>query len=92
MIATEADEDRFRPEADAESIEHTALDSCRKSEHITCRRATSIDQRQRVFGRNPHIAVRVAATEAGAFNEPRRGDLDEAGMCWKRRRSGQRGP
>jgi hypothetical protein len=88
VIATEADEHRLRPEADAKSIEHPALNPCGKSQHITCRRATTIDQSQRVFGRDPNLAIAVAALESACSISHAAGSFSSAGTCCKRRRLG----
>ena len=70
MIAAETDENRLRLEADAKSIEHPALDACGKSQHITCRCATTVDQGEGMFGRDPNRAVAVTAAEPGPLDQP----------------------
>src|SRR5690606_1600071 len=69
-VVTEPGEYRFRPKRHPEPFEHGALDPRREPQHVACRRAAAIDDRERVLARQSHRAVCMATLESRALDQP----------------------
>src|SRR5690606_19897401 len=77
-VVVEADEDRFRPQTDRETLFDGALHGRRETDDIRGGSPATIHERERMLAREAHGSVHVAFREPGALNQPRRGNLDSA--------------
>src|SRR5436190_23999366 len=62
-VVAEADEDRFRMERHAESVQHLVLDVARQTDDVPRGGAAAIDDRQRMLRREADRAVDMAPRE-----------------------------